>query len=146
MTEERDETAVDDSTVGDLFSPLSSIKAPEELRRAICSAMRKASGEHETPKSPPTLPWWKRKVAIPVPALALAMVLLVALCLHAWVQPADLRTNEEPQSQSQPRDTSRFFYPRNSRNVTESELVPYEQHFCVAGFGPLEIETGNKFE
>lgn len=150
MNEEKYDETIDDPTVGDLLGPLRSIEAPDELRRATRSAMNKAPREAEIFQAPPPLPWWQRRIAIPVPVLAVATIFMIVVSLHSLFGPPNNQSNQPPVSHSESPSTKQSSQPQNlqndSLNGSESDLVYYENRFSVAGFGELEIETGKRFE
>jgi hypothetical protein len=65
-----------EDVLNDLLKPLRDVTPPQDVQQANRDAVLRALARRVRP------PWWRRTVAVPVPALAAAS--LAAVCLGAW--------------------------------------------------------------
>lgn len=95
-----------------------------------------------------TLPWWRRRVAIPLPLVALAAVFVIAVSV--WTSVASMRRVPEAVAGAPSRGTG----ARAASGITEEASLPtarpvleyYEVDTYLCGVGTIRSESGYQFQ
>ena len=138
----------EDQRIAGSLASLRRLARPEGLRKKSREAIRNALDMTENAAAEARLPWWKRRLAIPVPVAA-GFIASLILLLYMQVGARSERGKADPFRSEAVENTPRPSSPTSLAEPVRTELTslhPYERAIYVQGIGFLDTEIGFQFE